>query len=140
MCPDVMTSTVKDVYGINARSVGFQFTHNAWDIFITEKHVLFRNERLRFEILKAVKFTSEMSVYYETTVCHIPEDCHLHTHCHENLISYNAFVQENRQFNVFLECAVFLFTFAPCLQLWPFIKMIKSPSAYFLMCIQSIKL
>jgi hypothetical protein len=46
MCPDVMTSTVKDVYGINARSIGFQFTHNAWDILITEKHVLFRNERL----------------------------------------------------------------------------------------------
>jgi hypothetical protein len=32
--------------------------------------------------------TSESSVYFETTWCYIPEVCHLHTHCHENLKSH----------------------------------------------------
>jgi hypothetical protein len=35
--------------------------------------------------------TSETLVYfYETTHPHIPEGCHLHTHCHENLKSHNT--------------------------------------------------
>jgi uncharacterized paraquat-inducible protein A len=34
--------------------------------------------------------TSEISAnFYETSQRNIPEDCHLHTHHHENLNSYN---------------------------------------------------
>jgi hypothetical protein len=48
MHPDVVMSTVKDVYGMNARSVVFQHTHSVWNSFITEKYVSLRNDT--FEI------------------------------------------------------------------------------------------
>jgi hypothetical protein len=38
-------------------------------------------------MMEAVQ-TSETLVYFETTRCYVPEGCHLHTHCHENLKSH----------------------------------------------------